>query len=149
MARDRFKVIPAVYLILRRGDHVLLQRRCGTGYYDGHYGLISGHVDGNEPATVAMTREAREEAGITVDEASLRCVHVMHRNSEVGEWFDVFFTADAWQGEPRICEPDRCDDMMWRRLDDLPPNMVPSVRAAVAAWRRGESFSAYGWTREG
>jgi 8-oxo-dGTP pyrophosphatase MutT (NUDIX family) len=149
VTRERFKVIPAVYLIVLRGDEVLLQRRRGTGYFDGHYGLIAGHVDGSETAPAAMVREAREEAGLTLAEVSLRCVHVMHRNSEVGEWFDVFFTADRWAGEPRICEPDRCDELAWRRLDDLPPNMVPSVRAALEAWRRGESFSVYGWSEEG
>lgn len=57
----RFKLIPSVYLILRQDDKVLLSRRANTGYQDGNYSLIAGHLDEDEIGTVAMTREAREE----------------------------------------------------------------------------------------
>jgi 8-oxo-dGTP diphosphatase len=148
MDRRRFKVIPAVYLILRRGDEVLLQRRSGTRFGDGQYAFVQGHVDGNETAAAALVREAREEVGITVAPDALRCVHVMHRKSEVGEWFDLFFTADRWQGQPKICEPDTCDDLTWRRLDDLPPNLMPYLRRVLDHCRAGVTYSAWGWDHE-
>jgi 8-oxo-dGTP pyrophosphatase MutT (NUDIX family) len=64
--KERFKLIPAVYLILRRNDEVLLLRRANTGYQDGKYSLIAGHLDGDELATEGMIREAKEEAGIVI-----------------------------------------------------------------------------------
>lgn len=42
--KERFKVVPAVYLVLRRGEGVLLLRRANTGYQDGKYSLIAGHL---------------------------------------------------------------------------------------------------------
>ena len=54
--KERFKLIPAVYLLLRRDEEVLLLRRANTGYQDGKYGLIAGHLDGDELGTVAMSR---------------------------------------------------------------------------------------------
>ena len=53
---EKFKLIPSVYLLFRNGDKILLLRRANTGYEDGNYGLVSGHVDGNEPMTVAAAR---------------------------------------------------------------------------------------------
>ena len=54
----------AVYLLLLREGHVLLLRRHNTGYEDGNYSVIAGHVDPGERVTQALVREAAEEAGI-------------------------------------------------------------------------------------
>ena len=72
---DRFKLIAAVYLLFRRGDEILLLLRANTGYEDGKYGLVSGHVDGDEPLAAAAAREAREEAGVEIDPAGRNPQH--------------------------------------------------------------------------
>src|SRR4051812_27606999 len=66
MPRDWFKMVVAVHLFLLRDDQVLLLRRQNTGYEDGNYSVIAGHVEGGEEIKAAMIREAREEAGITL-----------------------------------------------------------------------------------
>lgn len=141
---SRFRLVPAVHLFLMRDAHVLLARRCNTGFEDGNYSVIAGHLDGGETAIDAMVREAREEAGIVVHPADLRFVHVMHRRSE-SERIDLFFAASAWEGSPGIAEPDRCDDMRWFPVTGLPGNMVPYVRAALERVRSGASYSEFGW----
>ena len=80
-SKDRFKLIPSVYLLLRSKGKILLLRRANTGYQDGTYSLIAGHLDGDELGTEGMIREAREEAGITVLAKDLRLVHTAHRLS--------------------------------------------------------------------
>lgn len=72
----------------------------------------------------------------------------MHRNSEVGEWSDLFFITERWTGEPQICEPDKCDDLRWFALDALPANVMANIRQALEAWRRGETFSLWGWAAD-
>jgi len=64
MTNERFKLTTAVYLVLRNESKVLLLRRANTGYQDGKYSLVAGHLDGDELGTVAIVREAKEEAGI-------------------------------------------------------------------------------------
>jgi 8-oxo-dGTP diphosphatase len=144
MTSLRFKALVAVHLFLLRPGQILLARRYNTGFQDGSYSVIAGHLDGAEAATSAMTREAREEAGITIREADLKLVHVMHRKS-ADEWIDLFFTAASWKEEPTIKEPDKCDDLGWFPLTELPENMVPYVRAALERVQEGSAFSEFGW----
>lgn len=90
MLNEKFKIISAVHLLLIRDGKILLLRRMNTGFYDGSYSVIAGHLDGGETATSAMIREAKEESGITINSKSLKMVHVMHRKSSE-ERVDFFF----------------------------------------------------------
>ncbi|MBI2327315.1 NUDIX domain-containing protein [Candidatus Curtissbacteria bacterium] len=79
---SRFKLIPAVFLILARNNKILLLRRFNTGWEDGNYTLVSGHLNGDESATVAICREAKEEADLIINPNDLEIVHVMHRKTD-------------------------------------------------------------------
>lgn len=125
---------------------MLLLRRAGTGWGDGQYSVIAGHLDGGEEVLAAAAREAREEAGIDLDPAATRVVGVMHRRSD-DERIDFFVQTTAWRGEPRNLEPDKCDDLRWFSLDGLPGNVVPYVRRAIENVRKDVWFDSFGWER--
>ena len=40
MPKERFKVVPAVYLIIKNDNKILLSLRENTGYMDGYYGSV-------------------------------------------------------------------------------------------------------------
>lgn len=141
---ERFRLIGEVHLILERGSSVLLLRRFQTGYEDGNYSLVAGHLDGHEPARVGMIREAREEAGIIVDPSALEFVHLMHRE-RADERMALFFRCTAWQGEVRNAEPDKCDDLSWFDYDELPGNVVPYISHALKSVHRGDIYSEFAW----
>src|SRR5215469_6505010 len=101
--QGRSTLIPTVYLLLRHNNEVLLLRRANTGYMDGSYGLVAGHIEAREPAKNAMVREAKEEIGITIDPDDLRLVHTGHRYNR--DRIDLFFEADTWQDEILNAEP--------------------------------------------
>lgn len=146
---DRFQVVPAVYLILRRGagggspGQVLLQLRSGTGYMDGWWGCAAaGHVEAGESVVAAAEREAREELGIRLRTQDLRPLTTVHRSSALPDLLeqrmDVFFTLDehagdsqGWTGQPEIQEPDKAGDLRWFDLTDLPENVVPHERMVL------------------
>jgi 8-oxo-dGTP diphosphatase len=142
---ERFRAVVAVHLFLLHDEDILLLRRANTGYEDGNYSVIAGHLDGNETASQAMVREAAEEAGIVVVPSDLRFVHVMHRKegAEADERIDLFFAATRWQGEPEIREPGRCSELRWSPLDALPANMVPYVRAALEHYRQHRAYAEF------
>jgi 8-oxo-dGTP pyrophosphatase MutT (NUDIX family) len=148
MKSQRYKVIPAVYIIFRKNGEVLLLRRFQTGYHDGEYGLPSGHVDGGEPADIAAAREAFEEVGVTIKPEDLQFVHLMHRqvapdDRDGVERMDMFFEATAWTGELKNCEPEKCDDLRWASLYNLPERMIPEVTHALREIERGSYYSSW------
>jgi len=146
---DRFMLVSAVHLLLIRNRRVLLLRRHNTGYEDGNYSVPAGHLDGGEPVSEAMVREAFEETGIVIDRADLSVVHVMHRATPDGERIDFFLNADRWSGKPTIVEPNKCDELSWHPLNALPPNTIPYIAEALNAYRTSSGFSEYGWNSPG
>ncbi len=143
MAVERFKLIAEVYLLFRRGDEVLLSLRANTGYRDGEYGLVSGHVDGGEPLALAASREALEEAGVRIDPRDLTLKTVMHRyvDEADGERIGFFFEPARWDGEPINAEPHKCDGLDWFSLAALPANTIGYVRAAIGNALAGVTYA--------
>ncbi len=127
---SRFQVIPAAYVILRRGRDVLLQLRQNTGYRDGHWATAAaGHVEAGESVLEAGVREAAEELGVSLDAVDLVPITAMHRTAGNGlaidERVDFFFECWTWRGEPRLVEPDKAADLGWFDLAALPEPLVP------------------------
>lgn len=145
MFKKRFRMPVAVHLFLLQKENVLLLRRFNTGYEDGNYSVIAGHLDGEEEVKQAMIREAREEAGITIEPAHLQIVGVMHRNSAGHERIDFFLTAREWIGEVTNTEPHKCDELAWYPLNRLPENVIPYVRQALENYQQGIWFESFGW----
>jgi 8-oxo-dGTP diphosphatase len=144
----RFQLSASVHLFLLRagprGQQVLLLRRANTGYEDGKYSVIAGHLDGRETVIAAITREAREEAGIAVAPADLAVVGVMHC-WEGDEYIHFFLATNRWSGAIINAEPDKCDELVWHDLNDLPANVIPYVRQALVNYRRNVWFDSFGW----
>ena len=134
----------AVYLLLVRGDRVLMLRRCNTGFADGSYSMIAGHVEAGEDLKTAMIREAREEVGIDLSPTDLDVVGVIHSMSDM-EYVNFFLKASVWSGEVTNMEPDKCDDLRWVDMADLPENTVPYARQGVENYRSGVWFGSMGW----
>ncbi len=164
MSHQRFQVVPAAYVILRRQgltsdarprEEVLLQLRQGTGYKDGHWATAAaGHVEAGESVLEAAVREAREEMGIVVDPADLVPVTSLHRTARDGnplnERVDWFYECRTWTGIPTIQEPDKTGALDWFPLDDLPVPIVPHEAFVYERLASGlRPIHAFGWDHPG
>ena len=142
--RAMFLAPVAVHLLLVKDGRVLLLRRYNTGYEDGNYSVVAGHIDGGEELRAAMIREASEEAGIEICRSNLEVVGVMHFKGDK-EYVHFFLKTSVWCGEIINMEPAKCDDLRWFGLHGLPDNTVPYIRTAIENYCNGTWFGTFGW----
>lgn len=133
-----------VHLLFFRENQVLLLRRFNTGYADGQYSVPAGHLDGGETLLAAAAREGLEETGVYIEGDDIAFSSVVHRK-DGGERIDFFVQVLNWQGEPVNTEPEKCDELCWVDLDELPDNVIPYVRKAIQNHRLGIQFTEFGW----
>jgi len=148
MPKERFRTAIAAYLVLRDGDKVLLSKRANTGWMDGMYSMVSGHIEADETPVQALIREAREEAGIEVRPEDLKMIHISMRqraSKDDNAYVDFYLECTRWQGEIRNMEPEKCAGLEWFPLSQLPDNIIPVYMQVFAAIARGEMYSEDGW----
>ena len=133
----------AVHLFLTNDcGEMLMLRRFNTGFKDGEYGLVAGHVEDGESLKGAMMREASEEAGIALSPDKLEVVGVIP--SLFDDYVYFFLRADAWSGDIRNMEPEKCDDIRWFHPRELPVNTVSYIRQAIENCLDGKWFGEIG-----
>lgn len=142
--KPRFRQIAEVHVLFYREGQTLLLRRFNTGWRDGYFSVVAGHVEEGESLTQAALREAQEEAGVQIDPDDLELVHVVHRLSD-SERMSFFFRARQWHPEPFNAEPEKCDLLDWFDCDNLPPGMVDYVGQALRLINDNEPYSEFGW----
>lgn len=136
-----------VYLILRQKDKLLLQLRKNTGYCDGQWGFMAGHVEDGESAMNALVREAQEEIGIMLDPKALKVAHVMHRQTNRFN-VDIFFEAFSYQGILQNNEEHKCAALKFFSLNELPSNIIDYVAVVLESIKQQQYYSEYGWNHD-
>ena len=138
-------LIPAAYLILRKEDKVLLLKRKNTGYEDGNFNLIAGHVKRGEPFTDTVIREAYEEGGINIYKKDITPYFITHHKAkDKSERINIFFTCSKWKGTIKNMEPEKCDKLQWFSTKSLPKNTTPFIKEILKK-ELNHFFIEYGW----
>lgn len=111
MNTERFKAVIGTHILLMKEDQILLLLRQNTGYADGFYSLIAGHVDGNESILKATIREAKEEANLLLSEEDIQFGCILHRKATDFEAIDFFFVVKNWPDTLENVEPKKCKEL--------------------------------------
>ncbi len=146
----RFKLKIGVFAVLMKEGQVLLLRRFQTGIGDGEYVFPMGGHDGKEPLTISLIREVKEEINIDVKREDLSVCHVMHRFHPMPqglsfEQIDVFFKIQKYAGIIQNNETDRCDEVAFFPMTQLPKTTVPFICHALQCMQNGDFFSEFGF----
>ncbi len=119
------------FVLFEKGDEILLLLRKNTGYMDGFYGLPAGHIDKGETPIETAIREAKEEVDIDLIAADLSLIDIVQADAVYEknvDYFNFFFKASKWQGEPKNMEPNKCAELVWANVNNLPDNLLEHVR---------------------
>ena len=153
--KERFLTRSAVILMLIRntekGEEILLQKRKNTGYMDGYYDLsASGHVEKDESMTSALIREAKEEIGIDIMSEDIEFVTMMHtKTPETGQlYYNGFFKVIKYEEEIKINEPEKCEELKWFKLNELPKNILQDRYQAIRNYMTNKRYSEFGWDKK-
>ena len=121
----------AVHMILKKDNKILIQKRKGTKLWPGYYALPAGHIDAGENQYDALVREAKEELGIVLNpEKILNSYIVLRRNYfeidgiKQDPYIDYYFEMEEYEGIPKIMEEDKCDELLWANINELPEPFI-------------------------
>lgn len=121
----------AVHMILVKDGKILVQKRKGSKLWPGYYALPAGHVDSGENQYDALVREAQEELGIELDIKNIINSYVVLRRNyfkidgkKLEPYIDYYFEFKKYKGTPKIMEKDKCDELIWVDINDLPEPFV-------------------------
>lgn len=141
MEREQF--LSAVYMIIKNEkNEILFQRRQGTKLWPGFLALPAGHVDTGENVYDAVIREAKEELNITISMENIIDTFVVNRrNKSISPYYDVYFEFDSYVGNIIINEPEKCSELKWIKIEDLPDDVIDFEKIALLNNKKGIKFS--------
>lgn len=142
MSKHNFRL--AINLVVCKDNKVLLMRRYNTGWNDGMYALMGGHVENNENIFDTAIREAQEELGIKVNPENL--IPLMSMQVSPDHVY-FYFKCNKFENEPKIMEPDQCDDLKYFDIHELPENLIDADKKALEEIfnNKNTTFTTYGW----
>ncbi|MCD7809278.1 MAG: NUDIX domain-containing protein [Erysipelotrichaceae bacterium] len=148
MKKNRFTTPSAVFGVIIQDNQILLQKRQNTGYRDGYYDFAAtGHVEDLEKLTTAMVREFKEELNIDILEKDLEFMTMTHRKDKVFGtiYYDTYFLVTHYEGTPMINEPNKCEELQWFPLNNLPDNLIDDRLWSFNNYLNHIYYGEYGW----
>ncbi len=139
-------IAPSVNVFVVDGRRVLLSRRANTGWLDGYLCAPGGHIEKGETPIDAMLREIKEELGVSVDPNDLEFLCVAARNGTPTEYVAYEFLLRGNKYEFANAEPDKCSELIWADLDNLPDDIISDFRNIIdQALIGGQKFLQIGY----
>ena len=120
---DVLSQVALVFLVNEKGE-VLLYRRLNTWYQEGKLALVGGIVDEGERPVDAAIREVFEETDLVIEtkNISLLTEHVE------GTYQVYYYVCKSWTGTLSNKEPERCGELVWHPLSDLPEDTIDIIK---------------------
>ena len=146
MEGKKFSVHIGVGVFLMRGNNILLGKRCNTGYMDGKYASIGGHLEQNEDLKHTVIREALEEVGVEIKAEDLKFICLI-RNGNNSDYINFFFMTDEFRGEPINMEKDKCDELIWKDISSVCMDelVAEKERRAIYNYLKDITYDEYGF----
>lgn len=119
-------------MIQNEQGQVLLGER-NSSHGAGEWCFPGGHLEFGERIFQTAQREVKEETGLEVDEFNLISIadEMRYIESDGKHYLNVGIKAVYKGGEPRLMEPDKCNQWKWFDLENLPNPMFEGTELII------------------
>ena len=110
---------------------------------------VSGHLEKDETLKDAMIRETKEEIGIELQKDDLSLVNINHSKfKDKTEYIMPVFHASKWCGKEKIMEPNKCSQLKWFRVDNLPDDIIDNRKDMIIDYLNNNNYRETGFNKE-
>ena len=60
-------------------------------------------------------------------------------------YYNGYFKAKIWSNNPQIIEKDKCEEIRWFEVNNLPENLIDDRIKDIKNYKNKTSYSEYGW----
>ncbi len=124
-------------MILKEGK-VLLGKRKGS-HGEGEWAFPGGHLEYMEGFEECARRETKEETGIEIKNVHFQFLANMKKYAPK-HYAHIGLIADWTSGDPRVCEPDKCEEWKWFDVSALPKQMFETGILAIDSYKSGRNY---------
>ncbi|PHM63682.1 nucleotide triphosphate diphosphatase NUDT15 [Xenorhabdus ishibashii] len=135
-------VVGVGVIITNDKGEILLGKR--TSQHAPYWSIFGGHVDPGESFEECAIREIKEEIDLTIHDPKVYgiCNNLETYREEGKHTVSVCLLAQYAGGEPKLMEPDKCEQLMWCDPDHLPEPHFEASRNAIKLWQKAQFYSA-------
>ena len=121
-------------IIQNNYGEVLFGKRKGS--HAPYYSIPGGKLEKGETFEDGAAREVFEEHGINIQNPRVIAVtnNLQTFRSEGLHSISIILLASSFVGEPVIKEPDKCEDIIWAKPDNLPQPHFEASRLAIECY---------------
>ena len=119
------KRIPRVgtAVIIQKNNEVLLGMRINA-HGAGTWACPGGHLEFMESWEDCVRREVKEETGLELGKVKFYTATNDIFQDEGKHYITLFLDGEYIGGEPKLLEPNKCEDWRWFRQNNLPRNLM-------------------------
>lgn len=128
---DYIGVGTGAFILNDEGEILLMKRGPKAKNEVGAWMLPGGAVEFNETMRDTIIREVFEELGVHIEiDGQLPAFdHILPDEGQ--HWVTNIFTARIIDGVPEIKEPEKCDEIGWFSLENLPIPLASASQGAI------------------
>lgn len=130
-------------VFIRKGDQILLGKRGKAAYGTGTWALPGGHLELHERLVDAICREIKEELDGDVKPTDLKLISIV---DDINEKIDNHYVHVSFElleppFEPKLMEPDSCEEWRYFPIDKLPENFFPPHKDILANYLQKQLYA--------
>ncbi|WP_426577665.1 nucleotide triphosphate diphosphatase NUDT15 [Xenorhabdus stockiae] len=133
-------VVGVGVIIINDKGEILLGKR--TGKHAPYWSIFGGHVDPGETFEECAIREIQEEIGLKIQNPQVYGIsnNIQTYREEGKHTISVCLMAHHPGGEPRLMEPEKCNQLIWRDPNNLPEPHFEASRSAIKLWQEKKFY---------